>query len=473
MTGDVRRMSQADLMSWRMEDDPILRSTIVAVALLDRSPDQERFVRTMERGTRAVPTFRQRLVDPGVGLAPPRWVDDPDFDLSWHLRRVALPHGGGLEAVLPLARVAAMAAFDKDRPLWEATVVDGLDDGRAAVVLKVHHSLTDGIGGIQITNEVVDFERDGTETERPPLPESSSVARCSDLVDALIWHVSTARDLAGRAVPGLARFGLRSLTDPVSALRTVVGTAGSVARYARPVFTTRSPLMTARSTVREVAALDLPLQALRDAGKAADSSLNDAFLAGVLLGLHHYHVRHGTQAGALMTTMPISLRAEGDEIGGNRITLARFALPADVTDPVELMHRVRAIVRSWRNEPAVPLSEAIAAALNVLPPRALGGMLEHIDFLASNVPGSPIPIYLAGAEILRYYPFAPTIGAAVNITLMSHIDECCIGINADTAAVPDPEVFAGSIADGFREVLAVASGDEDLVSVTLPASGEG
>ncbi|SNV07727.1 acyltransferase [Rhodococcus rhodochrous] len=127
MSADDRHMSQTDLMSWRMEEDPVLRSTIVAVALLDRSPDHERFVRMMERGTRAVPSFRRKLVESPFGRTPPRWVDDPDFDLSWHLRRIALPHPGGLGAVLPLVRAAAMSAFDKDRPLWEATIVDGLD----------------------------------------------------------------------------------------------------------------------------------------------------------------------------------------------------------------------------------------------------------------------------------------------------------------------------------------------------------
>ncbi|WP_455901464.1 wax ester/triacylglycerol synthase domain-containing protein [Rhodococcus gordoniae] len=468
MSTDDRRMSQTDLMSWRMESDPVLRSTIVAVALLDRSPDHERFVRMMERGTRAVPSFRRKLADSPFGRTPPRWVDDPDFDLSWHLRRIALPHSGGLDAVLPLVRAAAMSAFDKDRPLWEATIVDGLDDGRAAIVLKVHHALTDGIGGIQIANEMVDFERDGT--DRGPLPETPpSPASASDLADSVGWYLSTAGEAVGRGAPWLVRSGLRSLANPVAALRTVVGTAGSTARFVRPVFTTRSPVMIDRSTVREVAALDLPLDALRRAGRAADSSLNDAFLAGILSGLRNYHARHGTQAGELMTTLPISLRQEGDAIGGNRITLARFALPLDIAEPVALMHRVDRIVRSWRDEPAVPLSSAIAGALNVLPAGVLGGILKHIDFLASNVPGSPVPLYMAGAEVLRYYPFAPTLGSAVNITLMSHTTHCCIGINADSAAVPDLPVLVESMVEGFGDVLAVG-GEGARIEAVLSAA---
>lgn len=469
MTGDDRRMSQADLMSWRMEEDPVLRSTIVAVALLDRSPDQDRFVRMMDRGTRAVPAFRRTMAESAFGQTPPRWVDDPDFDLSWHLRRIALPHPGGLDAVLPLVRAAAMTAFDKDRPLWEATVVDGLDGGGAAVLLKIHHSLTDGIGGIQIAQEIVDFEREGT--DRGTLPESPPASGPeSDIADSVNWYLSAAGAAVSNAVPWALRSGLRSLANPVSAIRTVVGTARSTARFARPVFTTRSPVMTGRSTVREVAALDLPLAALRNAGRAADASLNDAFLTGILLGLRKYHARHGRQVSELMTTLPISLRREGDAIGGNRITLARFALPLDVAEPVALMHRVGRIVRSWRDEPAVPLSSAIAAVLNVLPAGVLGGILKHMDFLASNVPGSPVPLYIAGAEVLGYYPFAPTIGSAINITLMSHTTHCCIGINADSAAVPDLPVLVDAMAEGYGEVLAVGTGAEDSVTVevTLP-----
>ncbi|MEU5841133.1 wax ester/triacylglycerol synthase domain-containing protein [Rhodococcus sp. NPDC047139] len=469
MSADDRRMSQADLMSWRMEEDPVLRSTIVAVALLDRSPDPDRFVKMMDRGTRAVPSFRRKLVESAFGQTPPRWVDDPDFDLSWHLRRIALPHPGGLDAVLPLVRAAAMTAFDKDRPLWESTIVDGLDGGRAAVVLKVHHALTDGIGGIQIANEMVDFEREGT--DRGPLPESPPPAGpASDIADSVNWYLSTAGSALSRGVPWLARSGLRSVTNPVSALRTALKTAGSTARFARPVVTTRSPVMVGRSTVREVAALDLPLDALRRAGRAVDASLNDAFLAGILLGLRSYHARHGAQVAELMTTLPINLRREGDAIGGNKITLARFALPLDVAEPVALMHRVGRIVRSWRDEPAVPLSSAIAGVLNVLPAGILGGILRHIDFLASNVPGSPVPFYMAGAEVLRYYPFAPTIGSAVNITLMSHTNHCCIGINVDTAAVPDLPVLVESMAEGFCDVLAIGAGPDELPPIETTLS---
>ena len=123
-------VSEVDAFTLRMERDPLLRSTIVAVATFDRSPRWEYLVERIERATRLAPTFREKLVDTPFRLAPPRWVVDPDFDLAWHLRRLRVPEGGGLPAVIEFARTAGMTAFDPERPLWEFTLMEGLPDGR-------------------------------------------------------------------------------------------------------------------------------------------------------------------------------------------------------------------------------------------------------------------------------------------------------------------------------------------------------
>ena len=151
-------LRQSDAFAWNMERDPLLRSTIVAVATFDQVPDWERLVDRLERATRLSPNFRRRLVPSPLKLAPPRFLFDPDFELGWHVRRLSAPAPHTLDTVLDFARTAGMAAFDPARPLWECTLIDGLVDGRAALVLKVHHSLTDGIGGIQIAQHIVDLQ---------------------------------------------------------------------------------------------------------------------------------------------------------------------------------------------------------------------------------------------------------------------------------------------------------------------------
>ena len=143
-------MRESDAFSWYMEHDPALRSTIVAVAWLDRSPKWDTLVDRLERATRLVPIFRQRPVEPPGRLATPRWTVDPDFDLTWHLRRVTSPPPHSQATVIEMARIMAMSGFDAAHPLWEFTLVEDLADGGAALVMKLHHSLTDGIGGMQL-----------------------------------------------------------------------------------------------------------------------------------------------------------------------------------------------------------------------------------------------------------------------------------------------------------------------------------
>src|ERR1700710_1937655 len=164
-------MSDADALMWNIEKDPILRSTIVAVGLLDREPDFERLRRRLLRASIAIPRLRQRVLSPPLRIGPPRWAHESNFDLDFHLRRVRLPPPRPpprpppplapppprrlLELVAPIAQ----SSFDRARPLWEFTIVEGLTGGRAAAVMKVHHSVTDGVGGIDLLSQIVDIER--------------------------------------------------------------------------------------------------------------------------------------------------------------------------------------------------------------------------------------------------------------------------------------------------------------------------
>ncbi|MGV9824656.1 MULTISPECIES: wax ester/triacylglycerol synthase domain-containing protein [unclassified Gordonia (in: high G+C Gram-positive bacteria)] len=454
MSNDARRMTQTDTFTWRMEQNPILRSTVVVVMLLDATPDWDGFLATVDRAARVLPAMRRKLV-PDYGLAPPRWVDDTDFDISWHVRRLAAPHPANREGVLDMARTAGMTAFDPARPMWEFTLLEGLEeDAAAAVVMKFHHSLTDGIGAVRIAAEIMDFERAGT--VRAAVPETLEVASEPSVIETVGWYATTAASLVRESVWSMTRLSARLLAGPLRAVREVTGTSVSVARIVEPIRRTASPVMTERSTRRHFATLDVPLVGLTGAAHTSGSTLNDAFLAGIVLGLRAYHDRHDSPVDRLRVTMPMSLRPEDDEaFGGNRITLVRIVIPCDIADPEKLIVRIHEIIKRWRLEPAIPLAEPIAAALNVLPSAAVGAMLEHVDFLASDVPGSPVPLYLAGAKLIRQYAFGPTIGAAFNVTLVSYVDNCCLGIDVDDAAVGDLDTLVECLAQGFDEVCAL------------------
>jgi hypothetical protein len=172
-------LRNSDAFSWSIESDPRLRSTIVTLVLLDRSPDWDALVDRFELLSRTVPMFRQRVV-PSPGLAPPRWEIDPDFDLAFHLRKVMAPAPANIDTVLEMARVAAMADFDRARPLWEATLIDGLADGGAALLCRPNHALTDGIGAVEMAMTLFDRTERCEALPMPKAPVPVADRPCAD-----------------------------------------------------------------------------------------------------------------------------------------------------------------------------------------------------------------------------------------------------------------------------------------------------
>jgi hypothetical protein len=260
--------------------------------------------------------------------------------------------------------------------------------------------------------------------------------------------VGTARD-AGRAV----------LSNPARAATDAGRAAGSIARFLEPATTPHSPIMHARTLARSLGTIEVPMDDLKRAAKAVGGSLNDAFVAAVLGGMMRYHAFHGEEPEHLRMVMPINVRTEGAALGGNHFTPARFLVPMRIADPVERIAEVGRLSRWIQDEPAIALTDALAGVLNQLPTTVstalFGSMLKGADFVTSNVPGAPIPLYAAGAELERMYAFGPLSGAAVNITLLSHCGTACIGVNVDAVAVPDLESFLRAQREGFDEILAL------------------
>jgi hypothetical protein len=230
----------------------------------------------------------------------------------------------------------------------------------------------------------------------------------------------------------------------------------SVYRTMRPVRETGSPLMKERTLERRLGVHEVPLAKLKEAGHRGGGALNDAFVAGIAGGLRRYHERHGVTVGDLHLTMPISVRTEDDAEGGNHITLARFDVPVGVPDPAARISETRERTTQVRNERSTPYIQIIAGAMNLMPRSYIGSVLRKVDFLASDVPGVPVPVYLAGAKVKVQYAFGPTIGSAVNVTLLTYVDTCALGIDVDTGAIPDFEAFYDCLVEGFDEVLALA-----------------
>ncbi|MEX1106571.1 MAG: wax ester/triacylglycerol synthase domain-containing protein [Ilumatobacteraceae bacterium] len=473
MTPEPRTyLSQNDTIMWTVEDDPLLRSTIVAVVLLEHAPVWADLVARVDHASRMVPELREKVVTvPGhPGLL--RWVPEPDLDLEYHLRRMAVPAPGRLSDVLQLARSFAASGFDRSKPLWEFTLiegvmhrVDGIDvEGGAAFVMKSHHVVTDGVGAMQLASHLFDLSADA-----PIVPAAGGSGNGGDSVEShAVSAVEVVRDALGRdlhgvastlrrALPALVPTLMRALRDPLHAAVETCETAASIGRTVAPVAARLSPIMTERHLGARFDVLDVPLDDLQRAAHAAGCTLNDAFLDGITGGLRRYHEAFDVEVEELRVAMPISIRSSDDPVGGNHVTVMRFTVPVGVEEPEERMRRLHEIGRHSRAERSLPHTEAIAGGLNLLPVGVIGSMLKKVDFLASNVSGVPVPMWLCGAQVERFYPFGPTAGSAVNVTLMSYDGCCCIGVDMDTAAITDPALFMRCLSDGFAEVVAVGT----------------
>lgn len=457
---DRDRLSDADALIRRIEGDPILRSPILVVALLDETPNWVMVRAAIETATTVLPRMRQRLVPDGIN-GRFAWADDDAFSLDHHIRRVRSPAGGGIEAALAVAEPDVVADFDAARPLWQLTMIEGLDHGRAALVLRFHHTITDGVGGVALAERL--FSPSRRTGAAPAAPEHEQDA-----------------DGAGRspahAVSSSLRSVLRAGLDPVRTARASIRAAQSAARMLAPARTPLSPILRGRGLDRRLHVLERPLEDLRRAAAVSDGTINDVLLATVAGGLHRYHAAFDIAISAVRVTMPINLRTEHDAPGGNHFTPARLILPIDDPDPVDRIKLAGSIVRSWRHEPALGFTPLLAAALAALPDplvqRAFAGMLRSVDVSTVDVPGLQRPAYLAGARVDRLWAFAPTSGAALSVTLVSHLETACIAIASDRAAVDDPDLMVSCIEAALHEVLAVggpAGADGARASATSAA----
>jgi WS/DGAT/MGAT family acyltransferase len=452
-------MSAQDALMWGIEHDPLLRSTITGVVLLDQPPDRERLTERIDEASRLVVRLRQHVVESPFNLAPPEYVVDEHFDLSYHLRFERAPGRGTLRDVLDYAGPFAMAGFDRARPLWEFVVLEGVEGGRSAMVQKIHHSLADGIGMMRISMSFLETERESQE-DRGPLPDAPPAEHPQTLgrVRRGIAYRTGRRLSAIGSVPpralGIAR-------DPLGAARGALRSTSSAARLLQLVTSPLSPIMGNRSLSLHLDTMSASLPAMKAAAKLVDGRLNDAFLAGVAGGLAQYHLKHGAEVEELRMTMPINIRPrQGGPVGGNQFVPARFSFPVSITDPVERMTRMKALVAAQRAEPALRLAGTISGIFNRLPigltTAVFGGMLKAIDVVTTNVPGAPYPIYISGAKMLANYGFGPLSGAGCNITLLSYVDELHFGVSTDPAAVPDPETFVDCLQAGISEIEGLA-----------------
>ena len=456
--GGGQDLSAAEALMWRTSNDHRARSTGVMIELLDTEPDWDRLVAAHERFTQRVPRLRERIVEPPLPLVPPAWSPDPHFDMEYHLQRVRLPGEGSMAELHALAAQFTARPFDPERPPWEAMLVLGLTGGQAAYLFKPHHSLSDGIGLLQLLDLSHGRSREPGPADDRPMPEP----RRRESPEGLLVNRLAAR--AVRAPAGAVREAVsvaaRFAGDPVGTTTDAVKFAMSLRRVLTPPDTPHSPALSGSGPGYRFDTFDVAFDDLKAAGRAAGGSVNDAFLAGLLGGVRRYHEKLSLTVDSMPVAIPVSLRTDADPMGANKFAGARFVAPVGEPDPAARIAAIHDFIAEARMEPALGFLDLLAPVLSRLPgivlSRMVGEMTGLSDLQASNLGAIARPLYLAGARVTRVYPMGPRPGIPAMVAMLTYEGTCCISVNFDPEGIVDPAAFATCLREGFDEVIAFA-----------------
>ena len=449
-------------------ETPTAHMHVVGVAVLDPTTAPEPFsvnaVRRLIAGRiRLIPALRHRLVEVPFGLYVPLWIEDPDFDLSYHVRRAALPAPGGAEELAEFVGDVAGRPLDRSKPLWEAYVVEGLEHGHRAFVMKLHHSMIDGASGVDVLTSLFDVEPDTTAEPKGTSDDwtPDRVPNDLEMLGRAIGSIAWAPRRAIRAIGGLTR----------TLMRAARRSSDEALRVTLPLTSPRLTMNRIISSERAVAFASVPLPTVKDAKRALGFTVNDVVLAVVTGALRTYLTeREELPERSLVAAIPTSVRAAGDHAAGNKVSAMFAELPVQMRDPVDRVQRIAAstagaksmhdiiggdTLQEWAELAAPALfSRAIRVYARL---RVAERFRPVINVIVSNVPGPPFPLYLAGARLISLFPLGPIFDdCALNITVVSYLDEVGFGLIACRSLVPDLDRLAAAIPDALAELAKTA-----------------
>ncbi len=423
-----------------------------------------------------LPPFRRRLVTVPFDLHYPLWLEDPSFDLDFHLRRAALPTPGGVAELAAFTAEAAGRPLDRSRPLWEMWYVEGVEGGNVAIVTKVHHSAIDGMSGTELIAALYDLE---------PAPAPRLDVEVAP--DFRPDHVPNDIELLTFAAASIAR-------QPVLLVKNLRKTVRSVARVVSRVRNTdnkaglplTAPRLTLNGTItphRKVAFADVSLAEVKKVKDAFGVKVNDVVLAIATGALRFYLDDRGELPDRpLVATIPTSVRTPEQKASmGNRVSAMFAALPVQLDDPLERLHAIHAstidakemheelggdTLQDWAEVVAPALFSRAMKAYSSL--RLADRHRPIHNLVVSNVPGPPFPIYFAGARLDSFYPLGPIFdGAALNLTVISYLDNVGFGFLACRELVPDVDRLAAGVSDALKELVKLAEAGMPVVEPAL------
>ncbi|WP_158712178.1 wax ester/triacylglycerol synthase domain-containing protein [Streptomyces rimosus] len=426
-------MNCKDHLTWRVEGGTRARPIIVTIMFLEDTLPWEQFVAWHQQLCAGMPRMRAHVQELSSPLRRPHWAADPDFRLEQHLQHVTVSGKGTRRDVLETAAKLAEVPFCQSRSPWNGYLIDGLDDGCSAYLLKISHSIADGVRLREM------FLRQAA-ADRPTAPSTPSPTAESPAPAA--HHRPRPRNVA-RRLGKAAQFITQALNDirdrpyPIPPVKT---------RFARRYYTTK-----------------VPTDPFKSAAVACGGTVHDALVAAVAQGCHQYHRSRGTQRERLRVFSPyaeppLTARVPFSPMG-NHWFIVRFPLRADQPDPRRRIREIRSAVQVAYHRDAADWMGAVARISPLIPLRWFeAGFLRLCashDFGISNMPGPRAPLSIGGIRAREIYAIAPVMGFAVAVTLLSYRDHCHVTVNIDPDVIADPDLFAQYIHDSLHEIGAL------------------
>ena len=465
MTGD--RLSPMDASFLHIEDR-VSHMHIGSIAIFEApEPPFGDVVARIEGKLPLVPRYRQVVREVPLELGRPVWVDDPDFNIDYHLRHTALPAPGGEEELRRLVGRVMSQQLDRTKPLWEIWVVQGLEDGRWAMVAKTHHAMVDGVSGTELLTVVMDTSPQASpavpdDWHPAPLPSGARLA-AEAAVDLAVSPYEQLR--AVRAATRVPRQALHQLGEVARGASAMAGLLRS-----NPVSTLNGPI----GPHRRYGWASTSVEDVKVVRKGLGGTFNDVVLAAISDGFRELLLSRGEPVDReIRTLVPVSVRprdagglAVGDATYENKVSAMFASLPVDIDDPVERLHAITEQMQGLKESKEAVAGEALTSLTGFAPPMLLAlGMRvagrvsqRNINTGTTNVPGPQFPLYLVGRRMLKAYPYVPLFAQVrIGVAIFSYDGQVNFGVTGDYDSAPDLDVLCRGIEDGMTRLLELGS----------------
>jgi diacylglycerol O-acyltransferase len=464
MTGD--RLSPLDSSFLHLEDR-VNQLHIGSIAIFEGpEPPFEEFVAMVAGKLPLVPRYRQVVLEVPLDIGRPVWVDDPDFNIDYHIRHTALPAPGGDAELRKLVGRVMSQQLDRTKPLWEIWVVEGLEDGQWGMVAKTHHAMVDGVSGTELLAVILDTSPQPSapapdDWHPPPLPSEGRLA-AEAAVDLIVSPYEQLRAI--RSATRVPRQALSELGEVVRGISSLAGVLRS-----NPVSTLNGPI----GPHRRVAWAATSVEDVKTVRKGLGGTFNDVVLAAITGGFRQLLLsRDETLDREVRTLVPVSVRARdvsgraiGDATYNNKVSAMFATLPVDREDPAEQLHAITAQLQGLKDSREAVAGEALTSLSGFAPPMllALGmrlaGRLQqrNINTGTTNVPGPQFPLYAAGRRMVKIYPYVPLFGQVrMAVAIFSYDGQVNFGLTGDYDRAADLDVLRDGIEEGMRKLLALS-----------------